>query len=1133
MQKDDTVAAGMDRDDMKRLFRIARDQPVQTAFAVGPDKQAVLLMDKRKPGRALDRELRGDVAGGRDHNFGTVMIDAADPKLAVFTVERAVTGVARKLVKLVKGTGITKVRMMLADGTVCEAADDSEEGGGDGGNPLDAAGQKSTLTALVQRIAGVIAADPSRRETLLKLAGDARDQILAGSLAEAASAIAALRQALDQSPAPSAAPAARDVAFRPSPGGAPQAAMFVGMPANSANAPAAPGGPGDAAPAPGAPPGDPSADPEIPVPFLVPKDAATLDDAFRAFERNMFGRELKLKWAPVGGGTPTIEAVRGKRIIFMVRDSMLRANTDPALAQRQKDDKNAADGLAGAQKAAVQTEAARRFIRATGEKPGPDAAKPGTVQARYYDQALSTVMQDRDLLKKLPPEVASLLGGQGGEYDPKTYTQLLRIVDKLKAFTPEDLKLYKMLPLRATDDLNLFEQSIDVFLAHKEELRKAIAAQQPADPSQPPPKDPVADVWNDFDGAKLGAMTDDQREELARRKANELAEAQMKQMAAHPGDTMVNFAKSATLMNTPETMSAIGKDISEAADGDANAFARLGAGAGAGAKLSGWLMAAAGVLYVASWLTGVGELATIAAAGVYLLGANITLSIAESELRIKAASQAKTPEEFKHNVEAAAAARVNIALCVAMIVVAAVLHFTAKALFPEQVAKLKTAMKNLREKIRLKGAVSELKPAVLQEMAAQKAGLAKAAEAAKAHATDTARELDGLSTEQFAERLRNGSAGGFLDQSKVPAEQKVDFGELLKSEEGRKAIDAYKQKLVQALRTDVIAQIDALAKQYADSVDGFMKEVEAAKNHDELGAATDKLDDLLSEDHAKQFMKGEQDKLVAQKLRDATAEAEKEVAQAPANAAAKRVTERIAKSTDPSAFKVTYTPDEIMAILKKGKELGIPDKTVEDLILTASREAKRISAADLQAQMDNWVNTVSKRGYPYKFKSAEEFARFSADLKSEVAGAGLPADDVRVQGSSLRKPTADDVDLVVVIDAAKFDEILVKRFDNRVAFSENAPVTPKAKIQLSGLTHAELLDLARDIMANKKNYNATAKTFGNAMQQGLFPSTSEISATLKTAGRNIAAKYPDLNVKSVSVMVKGSSFDLTPELPIK
>ena len=245
---------------------------------------------------------------------------------------------------------------------------------------------------------------------------------------------------------------------------------------------------------------------------------------------------------------------------------------------------------------------------------------------------------------------------------------------------------------------------------------------QPSQPGKEPTlQDRLDAQLKDLDPVALNAMSEDERYRLAREKTSQLTAEQLQYMKEHPGEVAKDFLKSATLVNTPETFSAIGKDLQEAATGDANTFARWAAGTGAGAKMSGWLMAVAGILFVASWLTGVGELATIAAGAAILLGATVTLSVAESELRIKAASQAKTEEEFKRNVQLAAAARTNVIVAVSLIIIAALLHFTAKAFFPKQVQAVKLSLKNLREKIRLKGSVYELKPRSAQSWASGEA----------------------------------------------------------------------------------------------------------------------------------------------------------------------------------------------------------------------------------------------------------------------------------------------------------------------------------------------------------------------------------------------------------------------------
>jgi hypothetical protein len=860
---------------------------------------------------------------------------------------------------------------------------------------------------------------------------------------------------------------------------------------------------------------------------LVPDNYTTLEQMYKLFERTVYGREMNFTWHC--NNYCDMSKNQGKIVPFSIPQSDVESYTDPDVKKQREQHKQGYGQLPSQKKAEISEEVNRRYFNLSGDKPGTKIKQGETGKARMWEQQLDEVMKEKEILERLPPEFKQLMGAEGA-FKPKDYTQLLRIAEKLKQFGPEDFAVYKLLAIKATDNLALFEKSVDMYLARKEELKKALEEEQKKTPStgakDPTMQDAIAEQWKGLDESAIGKMSEDERYQLARQKTSEVTEAQLKYMKEHPGETLKDFAKAATLMNTGETFSAIGKDLTEVANGDANTWARWAAGVGAGAKLSGWLLAVAGILYVASWLTGIGELATIAAAAGILLGSTLTLSAVESELRIKAASQAKTPEEFKRNVELAAAARANVIVGVALIVVAAVLHFTAKALFPKTIENIKVSLKNFRERVRLKGSVYELKPQIVQEMGARKAELVKATELAKQKAVDGATELEGLSTEQFVDKLEKGDSGGFLDQSKLPPEQKVNFRELLKTPEGRAAIEAYKQKLVTALKTDVVAEIDRLAKEYTSNVDKFLKDIDAAKNHDDLRAATDQLESVLSEEHAKTFMTQEQEAITKQKLEEATAEAHKEVLSAIRDAIVKRVKSRIAAQSD--KFQLIYSEAELEAIIKRAKELGLSDRVIEDLLYAGSRTAKAISATDLMQQMENWANVISPRGYPYRFADLAAFQQFSKDLLEGVRKAGLPTDDVRVQGSSLRKTSANDVDLAVFVDEATFDKLLIDRYHERIVIKENG-----TKVSLRGKSHTELLQLANDIGANPGKYNAQGGTFQNAMKNSIISSKSDIVKPLKDVAATIAGKYPHLNIEAISVLIKGGRFDLKPDLPVK
>lgn len=662
--------------------------------------------------------------------------------------------------------------------------------------------------------------------------------------------------------------------------------------------------------------------------------------------------------------------------------------------------------------------------------PRPPTASP-ELQPRPsqpYSKPLGKTEAMKEKLVSLPPEMTDLLG-PAESYKPEDYQRLLRIAEKLKKFTPEDLAAYRLLTIRATDNLDLFERSVDLFIARKEELKKALAEQQ-RQGKKPPLKEPTAEKPKELTAAALKAMSEEERYKLAREKASEATEAQLKYMKEHPGETLKEFAKSTTLLNTPETFSAIAKDLKEAANSDANTWARWAAGTGAGAKLSGWLMAVAGVLFVASWLTGVGELATIAAGAGILLGATLSLSLVESELRINAASQATTPEEFERQYKLAGAARANVVVGVALIVVAAVLHFTAKALFPKTIQKISTSFKNLRERIRLKGSISEIQLKTRTEIGELREELANTTELAKKNAVASGEALEKLTTEQFVDRLEAGD-GGFLDQSKLPPEQKFNFRELVKTTEGRGAIEGYKAKLVNALKTDVPAEIDRLAQEYGSKIDQFLKEVEAAKNHDELNAALDKAEGALTEEHAKKFMQDEQQKIVNEKLETAMEEVRAETAKAkegkPAGPPKSPEAAEPAKPSEQEKPPPSEKPSPTQKAAEPSKKIRTREQIREQARKRLASLGEKIT--ETQAALDKLDKTIyeanakvkglrekverAPRGSEERAKALEEFTEAKEELEGlrdeqrgymEERTRQRSAEDVVLQSLKLERP---------------------------------------------------------------------------------------------------------------------------------
>jgi hypothetical protein len=122
---------GMEKSEMKVLLRLAEDGPLSFAFGTGKDMGVALLMiDKRKSPRQVETELSKAMPEVKNTRFGQVSVSADEDNLVKFYVNKAVTGMAKRMVKTLKGTSYKNVQILLEDGTVTEAAagtDDDDE----------------------------------------------------------------------------------------------------------------------------------------------------------------------------------------------------------------------------------------------------------------------------------------------------------------------------------------------------------------------------------------------------------------------------------------------------------------------------------------------------------------------------------------------------------------------------------------------------------------------------------------------------------------------------------------------------------------------------------------------------------------------------------------------------------------------------------------------------------------------------------------------------------------------------------------------------------------------------------------------------------------------------------------------
>ena len=206
------IDTGMPKQEMKSLLMKSKKEPVNCAFAQGVDPNVALLMlDRLKSGRMLEASLLKKFPEAKNARFGTAFVDIDDdPRLVKFLINRPVSGAARKLAKTLKGSGCTKVVILLENGTPVETFSEESEAAGSAAVPeasppqFDAPALRLALAALIGRIGAVT--DPARKAGLAKLAGEASSALKAGDLASAEFSINQLSAVLNaQSSAPPAA----------------------------------------------------------------------------------------------------------------------------------------------------------------------------------------------------------------------------------------------------------------------------------------------------------------------------------------------------------------------------------------------------------------------------------------------------------------------------------------------------------------------------------------------------------------------------------------------------------------------------------------------------------------------------------------------------------------------------------------------------------------------------------------------------------------------------------------------------------------------------------------------------------------------------------------------------------------
>ena len=225
---------GMDKGLLKSLLNKSKTEPVSCAVGKGKEPGvAYILLDKIKQGRQLQTALEKDFADIKDPRRGTASVDTdINPKLVVFTLNRPASGLAPRLLKVLKQVGFSKIQFQFEDGSEPEHMGEDEEGVptappmAGAPVPIDVEALRKRLTELVKRLPGAIAADPSRKDALMALAKQAQLMLGTNNLKTALKNTDDLEAALGPAPAADseAAPAGTAPEVGPAATAAPQTA---------------------------------------------------------------------------------------------------------------------------------------------------------------------------------------------------------------------------------------------------------------------------------------------------------------------------------------------------------------------------------------------------------------------------------------------------------------------------------------------------------------------------------------------------------------------------------------------------------------------------------------------------------------------------------------------------------------------------------------------------------------------------------------------------------------------------------------------------------------------------------------------------------------------------------------------
>lgn len=202
-----------------------------------------------------------------------------------------------------------------------------------------------------------------------------------------------------------------------------------------------------------------------------------------------------------------------------------------------------------------------------------------------------------------------------------------------------------------------------------------------------------------------------------------------------------------------------------------------------------------------------------------------------------------------------------------------------------------------------------------------------------------------------------------------------------------------------------------------------------------------------------------------------------------------------------------HSSTQIDDIIQNGFQKGLALDEIEGLLFISYKIDKQITSSELIDQIYLLEYLRKIRKFPYeKFNTIDDYNDFKDDFKILINDYDLPINDIRVQGSSLRKTNPDDTDIAIMIDEDEVEQIRDKLLKRAEKHYDDSEKNYKKFIR----------NLDKDIQKGKIPYGRFGKleNNNNTFMQDLYD-------------RGI---YPQGEKLNISIIIKNKQFDVPPYL---